>query len=112
MSIEALTQATCDLALRFGEDDEDEDAGPQMVRFVPRRAVCGARCAFEQVCDDRSVCRARARRVDRLVSLCYLAVLTIVALICKSISLYFWFDRKRNNVVASLDFTPILLERK
>jgi len=31
MSIEALTQATCDLALRFGEDDEDE-GGAQMSR--------------------------------------------------------------------------------
>ena len=33
MGVEALTCATCDLALRFGEDNDDEDeGGPQMSR--------------------------------------------------------------------------------
>eukprot|EP01108_Squamamoeba_japonica_P003491 TRINITY_DN2834_c0_g1_i1.p1 TRINITY_DN2834_c0_g1~~TRINITY_DN2834_c0_g1_i1.p1 ORF type:complete len:282 (-),score=146.95 TRINITY_DN2834_c0_g1_i1:38-829(-) len=34
MSIEALTRATCDLALKFGEDDDDDEdeGGPQMSR--------------------------------------------------------------------------------
>ena len=33
-------QATCDLALRFGEDDDDEDRGPQMVWLFSVCCAC------------------------------------------------------------------------
>ena len=35
MPVESCVQSICDLALGFGEDDEDGEGGSKMVRFNP-----------------------------------------------------------------------------